>query len=385
MRPAASVTRRGFTLIELLVVIAILGMLMALLLPAIGAVRERAKRTVCSTHMNQISLALQTYHSQNNCFPPGVGSCTPATGKQWDLAPPCQGPNWLAKLLAQLDEEAYFNQMMKCIDINANPCVSCTTADSANRWQAVGTTVPPPFACPSAETIDVDSYYTNGSTLKNLAKGNIAGNFGADYYVGHKGMFDIQTLDKTFTSTTDAGAKGKWKAGGKGIRVDDVHDGATTTLIIGEILARNNSADIRGAWFLPNMGASSFTGYLPPNANPASKPATGFPVSTLGTTYKAANYYDTIQGCDKNIASPNINKMYCGGSSSAGAAGDSATPGSYYAALRSAHPGGVNVAMVGHNVAFISDTIDSDVFMALCTRDGKATGNLVEIKAAVPD
>ncbi len=155
--------RRGFTLIELLVVISILGMLMALLLPAIGSVRERGRRLVCATHIDQVAKALATYHSQNNCYPPGVGSCTTATAspKQFDLTPACQGPNWLAKLLPQIDEEAYFNQMMACIDINYNPCKDCAADDTQNppRWVQVGTRTPPTFLCPSAETIDTSNYF----------------------------------------------------------------------------------------------------------------------------------------------------------------------------------------------------------------------------------
>jgi prepilin-type N-terminal cleavage/methylation domain-containing protein/prepilin-type processing-associated H-X9-DG protein len=73
---------RGFTLVELLVVIAIIGILVSLLLPAVQAAREAARRTECSNNLKQIGLALQLYHETFKRFPPG-SSITPADSYSW--------------------------------------------------------------------------------------------------------------------------------------------------------------------------------------------------------------------------------------------------------------------------------------------------------------
>ena len=104
-------SQRAFTLVELLVVIAIIGLLVALLLPAIQAAREAARRTECINNLKQIGLALHSYHDSLGSFPPGRMSCDGWTGG------PCAGKTWIRKpgtsgfvmLLPYLEHQALYD------------------------------------------------------------------------------------------------------------------------------------------------------------------------------------------------------------------------------------------------------------------------------------
>jgi prepilin-type N-terminal cleavage/methylation domain-containing protein/prepilin-type processing-associated H-X9-DG protein len=86
MRRSTRLRFRGFTLVELLVVIAIIGVLVALLLPAVQAARESSRRTKCLNNEKQLGLAMHNYHDSMRCFPPskGSGPWGPNPGTDWE-------------------------------------------------------------------------------------------------------------------------------------------------------------------------------------------------------------------------------------------------------------------------------------------------------------
>jgi len=111
-------SRSGFTLVELLVVIAIIGVLIALLLPAVQAAREAARRSQCGNNAKQIGLGLHNYHSTQGVIPPGVlnsGALAMTSGSVVNYQGGVKNtPGW-ALLLPFLEQQALWNKLdFKC-------------------------------------------------------------------------------------------------------------------------------------------------------------------------------------------------------------------------------------------------------------------------------
>lgn len=134
--------RPAFTLVELLVVIAIIGMLVSLLLPAVQAAREAARRMQCSNNLKQLALAMHNYHDIHNCFAinyawrsiPGGGGGGPAIANT--------GKSWMQMILPQLEQGPLFNKIDFRIGLQG-------TAPNIVQNREVANTVIPTYLCPS--------------------------------------------------------------------------------------------------------------------------------------------------------------------------------------------------------------------------------------------
>src|SRR5262245_46144398 len=216
--------RRGFTLIELLVVIAIIAVLIGLLLPAVQKVREAAQRAKCKNNLKQIGLAMHNYHGAIGRFPAGYLATNPGPDLADERGP---GWGWGTLLLPYLEQDSLYRQIQIPKDIT----------DPAH--QVVRTTSLSVYLCPSdpGETIfGVDSR-DDAEPYLNLLK-DTAGNVvrvARGNYVGVSGQPEI-TPDPGFLSPDpDRGpARRGMLYRNSNVRVEDVADGTSNTVFVGE-------------------------------------------------------------------------------------------------------------------------------------------------------
>ncbi|MEW4563550.1 DUF1559 domain-containing protein [Bremerella sp. JC770] len=208
---------RGFTLVELLVVIAIIGVLIALLLPAVQQAREAARRMQCSNQLKQIGLAMHNYHDTYQVFPPGAVNLNGTTNANQNLT------NWAIAILPYLEQTALYDQY----DQNVH--------NSHANNNDVLKTVLPAMLCPSdvnSETLVTPSQLVTTDIAPGSYKANIGRRFN-----GANGYFDFPS----HADTADAGDKRSigplHVVGVNGLeceRFATITDGSTSTLMVGE-------------------------------------------------------------------------------------------------------------------------------------------------------
>jgi prepilin-type N-terminal cleavage/methylation domain-containing protein len=361
---------QGFTLVELLVVIAIIGILIALLLPAVQAAREAARRIQCTNNVKQLCLAMHTHHDANQSLPPGHTSCSDP--KQISQASnggqACSGPGWVALLLPQMEQTALYNNLMNCLDAQPNVSMcSNPTLFSNNLLLTVGDTTPAGLLCPSSKVMSESERFAYSKwgykAANKLAKGNYAANFGCSNVLATvdntiktpplkkdcsvpAGPFGIVTLDNWAQASSNP--KGRWKAGlGKGKNFGDMAiDGTSNTVAVSEIIGYDSKNDVRGVWLIGVMGGSAFVTRYQPNSNPVSNPL----------------YQDSIVACGQKTLATGKD-LTC-----AFAAAEDKTS---FATARSRHKGVVVTGLCDASVRTVSDNVDVIAWHAMGTRSGR--------------
>ena len=217
--------RKGFTLVELLVVIAIIGVLIALLLPAVQMAREAARRTQCANNLKQLGLACHNFHATFNKFPPGGLGDRPNTGFTWNP----QHIGLLVHLLPYMEQQAIYDRVGSnlSLDVAAYPDSvpapvppAAFWGNNGNVW-AIAQTKLAAFECPSTDNsqkVDVfatlqtygttitGGYYPNQPTLGKTNYMGCAGAIGSplptDFYFQYRGVF-FNRSESGFNSMVD--------------------------------------------------------------------------------------------------------------------------------------------------------------------------------------
>jgi len=262
MRPQSSADRRpGFTLIELLVVIAIIGVLIALLLPAVQAAREAARRSQCSNNLKQLGIALHNYHDTVGAFPTSFWRATPDYSAQgrW-------GHSWITMSLPYLEQGTVYNAVNFSMGAAGGPGDLHTASNHTGLMTYIST-----LACPSdtgpniakLQRADTGVGY-NFSTKQPLNSGPKLSYFGniGDNHNDDQTYWPFTSLPvfrdngygegNTFTGIM-------CRSGGTS-SIRDITDGTSNTLLCGESLFE--SCD----WFTwPNPNGTTVSSVTPLN------------------------------------------------------------------------------------------------------------------------
>ncbi len=333
-RLAGPTARGGFSLIDLLVTIVVISFLIGLISPVVLSDREKLRRQQCANNMKQLGLALHEYHTSYGIFPPSSVWRSPKDWATLDIEQTAVGnnpnlaENWVVLILPQLEQITLY----KSFDRDK------PTPDAANK-AARGTKLPV-MLCPS-DTFNRKAFNGSASKLTDkLGDDWGRGNYGANASLG----FMTAAAAPAPNGADPVTWRNRYICGVMGAniscRIDDIKDGTSNTILLGELRAGMIPQDPRGVWALGNASGSALWahGYAGDDNGPncGSLRADG-PCS-------CSEVWAAVGG------GPELVK--------AGMSCDDANHPNWQQTARSTHDGdGVNVCMADGSVRFISDKI----------------------------
>jgi prepilin-type N-terminal cleavage/methylation domain-containing protein len=311
--------RFGFTLVELLVVIAIIGVLIALLLPAVQAAREAARRMQCSNNMKQIGIALHNYHDSFDNLPVGAMGYD----KTWFSL-----PEWIHLshfVLPYVEQTAMYEQICELQKTTTSSNRPYQT-NMETRYEAINHKFVSGYLCPSdgqggaVAQGNFPGYSTNAAWL-----------YKTNYLPFFSGYADDSTASDNVT--TWVSQWGVYLAAfgiGRGANFADILDGLSNTVLIGEYLTGPKQGSLIGFPYSNRAGLQ----YIRPQSSPNS------------SVRDNLLSYETV--CD-----PSVTESFpC-----TPLTDTSVNAEKIHASTRSRHPGGVNVLVGDASVKFLSNTM----------------------------
>ncbi|MDZ7618560.1 MAG: DUF1559 domain-containing protein [Patescibacteria group bacterium] len=302
----------GFTLVELLVVITIIGILISLLLPAVQSAREAARRLQCSNHLKQLGLALHNYHLSHRQFPIAQFVYIDAhTPDGW------LRHGWFYAVLPYMEQQALADAYQA--HLGQSPRAgSFSYTDMPDKSAVV-----PGFMCPS-DGANPKVHNASSATNQQGFHGNYVLNGGSTFFNegGHANSTKLNGLFQVLS----------------GIRIEDIRDGTSNTLLASELILVPDGAvgtgqeDIRGRYHNVRHAGALFSTRYPPNTSEPDRH--NYCINTIRQAPC------TYTGTDVIVSA------------------------------RSYHPGGVTTAMADASVRFISESIDATLYRGLGTRAG---------------
>lgn len=335
-----SLRYNGFTLIELLVVIAIIGVLIGLLLPAVQKVREAASRSQCQNNLKQLGLALHNYNSAFGSFPSGTG----ATGTYWT-------PGWAATLLPYLEQE----NIHRLLDMRER--IYQPAPGLIPNRERVKDLVVNAYVCPSSP-LPVLTLPEDADPQHYVQAGNYVGIMGASTSTwdardptGRRRVADCQaTMPVQFNRGGFAASNGVLYPGSR-VRIQDVRDGTTHTIVLGE----------QSDW----------------GSNPGVYPPYVYPQLDIRMTKRAGLWAGAIHAAPHTEDTPLcwtesgslITVRHNVGVKARFDFRDGIARYGWNTPIQAAHPGGAHVLRCDGGVLFLTDTTAWEVLRGLSVRD----------------